>query len=60
MAAIAVAILVHEWRASGRISNTSKIGAGVIFAQQLLHAPVANSPAFIDFTSFVSSLIYYR
>lgn len=60
MAAIATAILVHEWRTTGRISNTSKIGGAVVFGQQLLHWPVSSSAAFVDLTDFLSSLIYYR
>lgn len=60
MAAIATAILVHDWRTTGRISNASKIGAAVVFGEQLLHVPIVRSTAFVDFTSFLSSLIYYR
>lgn len=60
MAAIAAAILVHEWRTTRGISNTSKIGAAVVFGQQLLHAPIAGSAAFAGFTSFVTGLVYYR
>jgi hypothetical protein len=60
MSAIAVAILAHEWRTSGTISATSKIGAGFVFVQQLLHWPIANSAAFADLARFLASLFYYR
>ena len=60
MAAIAAAILVHEWRSTGRIGTTSRIGAGWVFGQELLHAPIAHSQAFVNFTGFLSGLIYYR
>ena len=60
MAAIAVAILAHERRTAGSISMASKIGAAVVFGQQLLHWPISNSAAFAEYTSFVTSLVYYR
>ena len=60
MSALAVAILAHEWRSSGRISATSKIGAGFVFGQQLLHWPISNAAAFADFAAFLASLFYYR
>jgi len=60
MAAIAVAILVHERKTTGAFSNAAKIGAAVVFGQQLLHWPISNSAAFVEFTSFITSLVYYR
>jgi hypothetical protein len=59
MSAIAVAILAHEWRTSGKISTTSKIGAGFVFGQQLLHWPIVHSAAFADVARFLASLFYY-
>ena len=60
MATIATAILVHEWRTTHAISHTSKIGAAVVYGQQLLHWPVSSSGWFADLTEFLSGLIYYR
>jgi hypothetical protein len=60
MAAIAVAILVHERKTAGRISTAAKIGAAVVFGQQLLHWPVSNSAVFAEYSSFLTSLVYYR
>ena len=60
MAAIAAAILVYDWRTSGKVSKASMIGAAVVFGQQLLHVPISRSDTFVEFTSFLSSLIYYR
>lgn len=60
MAAIATAILIHEWRTTGGISNTSRVGAAVVFGQQLLHVPITKSAAFAELLSFLSSLVYYR
>jgi hypothetical protein len=60
MAAIAVAILVHERKTAGSIGVAAKIGAAVVFGQQLLHWPIANSAAFAEYASFVTGLVYYR
>jgi hypothetical protein len=60
MAAIAVAILVQQWRTTGRIGVYSKIGAAVVFGQQLLHLPVTRSETFVEFSTFLTSLVYYR
>jgi hypothetical protein len=60
MAAIAAAILFHDWRTLGKFSKASVIGATVVFGQQLLHWPISNSDAFAGVVRFLSSLIYYR
>jgi uncharacterized membrane protein len=60
MAAIATAILIHDWRTTHRISTASKIGAAVVFGQQLLHVPISRSDAFGELTGFLASLVYYR
>jgi hypothetical protein len=60
MAAIATAILVHDWRTTGRIGGASKIGAAVVFGQQLLHVPISKSDTFVELTGFLASLVYYR
>jgi hypothetical protein len=60
MAAIATAILAHDWRTTRKISGASKIGAAVVFGQQLLHLPISRSHAFTELTGFLASLVYYR
>lgn len=60
MAALATAILVHDWRTTGRINGASKIGAAVVFGQELLHWPISNSAVFADVTAFLTGLVYYR
>jgi hypothetical protein len=60
MAAIAVAILVHDWRANGKISRASMIGAAVVFGQELLHVPISRSDTFAEVTSVLASMVYYR
>jgi hypothetical protein len=60
MAALAMAILVHDWRTTRKISSASMIGAAVVFGQQLLHWPISQSDMFAELTRFVASLVYYR
>ncbi|MDT8398883.1 MAG: hypothetical protein RQ899_09755 [Pseudomonadales bacterium] len=58
--AMAVAILVHEWRQNGRIGLYSIIGAGWIVLQQALHYPLTHSPAFADFLYVLTGMMHYR
>jgi hypothetical protein len=58
--AMALAILVHEWRSIGRIGTYSMIGAGWLVLQQVLHVPVAASSGFLEFCQYVASLVRYR
>ena len=60
MAAIAAAILTHDWRSNRKFSSASMIGAAVVFGQELLHWPITRSDAFADVTSFLAGLVYYR
>jgi hypothetical protein len=60
MAAIAAAILAHDWRANGKIHFASKIGAAVVFGQMLLHFPITRSQTFHEVAGFLTSLVYYR
>jgi hypothetical protein len=58
--ALAIAILVHEWRRYGRIGRWSLIGAGWLVMQQALHVPVAGSEWFMAFCHEVAGLVRYR
>lgn len=60
MDAIAAAILIFDWRSSGRVSRASMIGTGVVIATQLLHVPLAGSDAFAAFCRFTTGLVGYR
>jgi hypothetical protein len=60
MAAIAAAIVVQDHRANGKLSFASKIGGSIVFGQQLLHWPITRSEAFVDVSSFLTGLVYYR
>jgi hypothetical protein len=58
--AMALAILVHEWRSSGGIGRYSLIGAGWLLLQQVLHVPATNSALFLEFCQYLAGLVRYR
>lgn len=58
--ALALTILVHEWRTTGRIAVYSTIGAGWLLLQQLLHFPVTESAWFADFVRGLMEMVRYR
>ena len=60
MAALAAALVVHDYRKNGRLSFASKVGGAIVFGQQLLHLPVTRSETFAEVASFLTSLVYYR
>jgi hypothetical protein len=60
MAAIAAALIVHDYRENGRLSFASKVGGVIVFGQQLLHVPIARSDTFAELMSFLAGLVYYR
>jgi hypothetical protein len=60
MDAIALAILIHEWRKTGKLSATTLVGSSVILLQQLLHAPIVNSTWFANFNEALVGLVSYR
>jgi hypothetical protein len=60
MAAMAAALVVHDYRANGRLSFASKVGGAIVFGQQLLHFPVTRSETFAEVASFLAGLVYYR
>jgi hypothetical protein len=58
--AMAIAIIVQEWRSSGRVGIYTKIGVAWIVVQQALHYPVTHSQWFADFTYAAGSMMHYR
>jgi hypothetical protein len=58
--AMALAILVHEWRGTGKISRYSMFGAGWIFVEGVLHKLVVHSPPFDSFAAGLLGLVHYR
>lgn len=60
MAAIAAAIVIHDYRTNGKLSFASKVGGLIVFGQQLLHWPITRSETFAEVSSFLAGLVYYR
>jgi len=60
LAAMGIAILVHEWRSRGRIGVYSMVGAGWLVMQQGLHATVVQSAWFPGFCQQLAGLVRYR
>jgi hypothetical protein len=57
---LALAVLVQEWRSTGKIGKYSMIGAGWIFVQSAIHVQVVHSDWFLEAVRFVAGLIRYR
>ena len=60
MDALAIAMLVHDWRAIGKASAASVTGAAFVFGPQLLYPLIGESAAFASFSSMLGGLAYYR
>jgi hypothetical protein len=57
---MAAAILIHEWRRTGRISRYSWFGAGWIVVEGVMHKAVVHSPPFDAFAASLLGLVHYR
>jgi hypothetical protein len=60
MDALVAAVLIHDWRTTGKAHRASLVGAGFVLLQQVLHVPVAGSDAFTGFCRMLTDLVYYR
>jgi hypothetical protein len=58
--AMALAILVYDWRTLRRFSGATLIGAAFVVLPQLLYPLVVNSAAFASLCSALGSMAYYR
>jgi hypothetical protein len=58
--ALAIALLIHDWRTLGKLSVASLVGAAFIFVPQLLQPLIVDSAAFASFTEMLVGLAYYR
>jgi hypothetical protein len=58
--AMAVAILVQEWRTTSRIGTATVLGTAWILAQQALHYSVTHAQWFADFLFGLTGMIHYR
>jgi hypothetical protein len=57
---MALAILLHERRTTGRIGGYSLLGAGWIFLEGALHEAVVGSAGFERVSAAILGLVYYR
>lgn len=58
---LSLAILIHEWRSTGKIGGYSMIGAGLILLQSLLHVPIVQSEMFTEgVLHVVENFVLYR
>jgi hypothetical protein len=60
MDVLALAVLIHDWRARRTISAAAVTGAAFVLLPQLLCAPIVNSAAFVSLIGVVTDLAYYR
>lgn len=58
--ALAIAILVHEWRSNARINTYTWFGVAWIGVQQILHYPVTHADWFAALVYDVSGMVHYR
>lgn len=58
--AMALAIVIQEWRSTRRISGYTMLGVGWILVQQALHYPVTHAQWFDGFVYAVGGLMHYR
>lgn len=58
--AFAVAMLLYDWRTSGRITKASVIGAAFVFGPQLLQPFIVDTAGFDGLTQALAGLVYYR
>ena len=57
---LALAILIQEWRSSGRIGKYTIIGVAWLVVQQTLHATILDTVFFKDFIYDLAGMVRYR
>jgi hypothetical protein len=60
MDALALAVLIHDWRTNRKISAAAWTGAAFVLVPQLLCVPVVNTAAFVSLTGVLADLAHYR
>jgi hypothetical protein len=58
--AMALAVVVHEWRRTGTVGRYTMIGVGWIVAQQAVHAAIVDTAFFASVVQWLGSLAHYR
>ena len=57
---LALAVLIHDWRNTRKITFAAVTGSAFVLLPQLLLAPIVNSAAFASLTRMLTDLAYYR
>lgn len=60
MDVLALAVLIHHWRARREITAAAITGAAFVLLPQILCLPIVNSAAFASFIGVLTDLAYYR
>lgn len=58
--AMALAIIVHQWRRSGTLDKYTWIGTGWILVQQAVHAAIIDTAFFAGVVHWLGALAHYR
>ena len=58
--AMALAIIVQEWRRNGRVGRYTWIGVGWIVAQQAVHSAIIDTAFFAGVVQWLGALAHYR
>jgi hypothetical protein len=58
--ALAIAVLVHDWRTAKKLNAASLCGAAFVFLPQLLYPVIVNSAVFAALCKALGSMAYYR
>ena len=58
--ALAIAILIHDWRTLGKLNAASLTGAAFVFVPQLLQPLIVDSAAFASLSALLADLTHYR
>ena len=60
MDALALAVLIYDWRAHRKVTSAAVTGAAFVLLPQLLCLPIVNSAAFVSLIGWIADLAYYR
>lgn len=60
MDALAIAMVVHDWRMEGKITKATLTGAAFVFGPQLLYPLVVGSAVFGSLVAMLGGMAYYR
>jgi hypothetical protein len=60
MNALALAVVVFDWRTTSKVQHATWIGLVVLLLAQILHPIIAHSAAFADFCGWLGSAARYR